>query len=632
MCGISGFIDFSQKSSLEHLQAMNRSMVHRGPDGEGYFYEMMDRASIGLGHRRLSIIDLSTHASQPMFYKDYVLIFNGEIYNFQEIKDELVLLGHSFQTQSDTEVILHAFDQWHTKCVDKMVGMFAFLILDKKKEMIFISRDRAGVKPLFYYWHEGLFIFGSELKVLMNHPNFKKSISRNALAAFMNYGYVPTPNSIFENTYKLQPGHIMSISLQKKNIEISKYWDVLDYYQLPKLNIDYEEAVSETEKILKKAFQYRMVADVPVGVFLSGGYDSSCVTAILQANSSQKIKTFTIGVGDKNLNEAPFAKQISDHIGTEHQELYCTEKEAFDIIPQLPHFFDEPFADSSAIPTILVSKLAARHVKVALSADAGDEIFAGYNRYAYYQKIQFMEKFPQIGKNSVSWAIRMMQHGAKYVVKHPLTLQRMDKMQKLIANPSASQIMDSFTHHFSPQELQDLFPTTFSSIVSNFDPNPKHPKDSLSAMMAIDYQTYLLDDILTKVDRATMSQSIEGREPFLDQHIIEWAAQLPNDFKYQKGTTKRILRDITHRYIPKEMMDRPKMGFAIPLQKWLQEGLLKTYTYYFEKDFVRSQGLFEPIAIQNLLQQFNRGNGLYTLRIWHYLMFQMWYETYLENK
>ena len=628
MCGISGFIDFTKKSSLEQLQAMNRTMEHRGPDGEGYFFEPIESAFVGLAHRRLSIIDLSSHASQPMFYENYVLIFNGEIYNFQEIKEELIVLGHTFHSQSDTEVILHAFQQWHTNCVDKMVGMFAFVLLDTQKGEIYAFRDRAGVKPFFYYWHEGIFLFGSELKVLMQHPAFKKTISLDSLATYMNYGYVPTPNCIFEHTHKLKPGHFIEISLQNQQINIKKYWNVLNYYQLPKLKIDYKEAVSETEKILKKAFQYRMVADVPVGVFLSGGYDSSCVAAMLQANSSQKIKTFTIGVGDANLNEAPFAKQISNYIGTEHQELYCTEKEALDIIPQLPHFFDEPFADSSAIPTILVSQLASRSVKVALSADAGDEIFGGYNRYAYYQKIRFLEKFPQIGKNSISWAIRLAQRGAQYVVKHPLTLQRMDKMQKLIANPSASNIMDSFTHHFSQKELKDLFPQAFEAQHSLFDPHPKHPKDNLSAMMAIDYQTYLLDDILTKVDRATMSQSIEGREPFLDQHIIEWAAQLPNHFKYHKGVKKRILRDITHRYIPKEMLDRPKMGFAIPLQKWLQEGLLKNYMYFFEKEFIHSQGLFEPNAIQDLLHQFNRGNGLYTLRIWHYLMFQLWYANY----
>lgn len=631
MCGISGLIDFNKKSSLEQLQAMNRTMIHRGPDGEGYFFEEIQEAQIGLAHRRLSIIDLSSHANQPMFYENYVLIFNGEIYNFQEIKEQLIALGHTFHTQSDTEVILHAFQQWHTQCIDKMIGMFSFVLLDKNKGEIYAFRDRAGVKPFFYYWHEGVFLFGSELKVLMQHPAFKKTISLDSLASFMNYGYVPTPNSIFENTHKLKPGHFIKMSLSKKEIEIIKYWNVLNAYQRPKVDISYKEAKVETEKILKKAFQYRMVADVPVGVFLSGGYDSTCVTAMLQADSAQKIKTFTIGVGDSNLNEAPFAKQISDYIGTDHQELYCTEKDALDIVPQLPHFFDEPFADSSAIPTILVSKLAAGSVKVALSADAGDEIFGGYNRYAYYEKIRFLEKFPQFGKNTISWAIRMAQHGTQYIVKHPLTLQRMDKMQKLISNPSASNIMDSFTHHFSEKELQDLFSNAFAAQQSLFDPHPKHPKDNLSAMMAIDYQTYLLDDILTKVDRATMSQSIEGREPFLDQHIIEWAAQLPNHFKYHKGTKKRILRDITHNYIPKEMMDRPKMGFAIPLQKWLKEGLLNNYMYYFDSAFVSSQGLFNPSAIQNLLRQFERGNGLYTLRIWHYLMFQMWYESYMKS-
>lgn len=632
MCGISGFIDFNRKSSLEQLQTMNRTMTHRGPDGEGYFFESLDVAHIGLAHRRLSIIDLSSHANQPMTYAEYVLVFNGEIYNFHEIKEELLALGHSFHTQSDTEVILHAFQEWHTSCVDKMIGMFAFVILNKETEKVYAFRDRAGVKPFFYFWHDGLFLFGSELKALMIHPNFKKRICLDSLASYMNYGYVPTPNCIFKNTHKLKPGHFLEISIQKKDFETKKYWNVLNAYQLPKLDISYEEAIEETEKILKKAFQYRMVADVPVGVFLSGGYDSTCVTAMLQAESTQKIKTFTIGVGDMHLNEAPFAKKISDYLGTEHQELYCTDKDALDIVPMLPQFYDEPFADSSAIPTILVSKLAAGSVKVALSADAGDEIFAGYNRYAYYQKIRFLEKFPQIAKSSISYGIQLAQFGAHYLAKHPLMLQRLDKIQKLISNPSTSNIMDSFTHHFQEKELRALFINPFTKQHSLFDPNPKHPKnDSLSAMMAIDYQTYLLDDILTKVDRASMSQSIEGREPFLDHHIVEWAAQLPTHFKYHKGIKKRILKDITHRYIPKEMMNRPKMGFAIPLEKWLHAGLLKNYMHFFNNDFITAQGLFNPPVIQEMLRQFERGNGIYTLRIWHYLMFQMWYEMYIKE-
>ncbi|MBA2745826.1 MAG: asparagine synthase (glutamine-hydrolyzing), partial [Flavisolibacter sp.] len=386
MCGIAGFIDFRKQSSEDILARMSCAVPHRGPDGQGVYLADHPHAQIGLGHRRLSIIDLSTSANQPMHYNGLHMIFNGEIYNYNEIRNELIAKGHSFQTHSDSEVILHSWEEWGEKSIDKWRGMFAIAIYDDNNEELVCIRDRAGVKPFYYYWKEGIFLFSSELKSLLAHPAFDKQVNPDAVASFLQYGYVSHPHCIYRSTFKIPPGCLLRLDLQKKKLVQEKYWNVYDYYNKPKLAIEKEEAIVETEKILEESFQLRMVADVPVGVFLSGGYDSSCVTSLLQKNSTEKIKTFTIGTTDNKLDEAPFAKQIAAHLGTDHTEYYCTPKEALEIIPELPYYFDEPFADSSAIPTILVSRLARKEVTVALSADAGDEIFAGYNRYDYISR------------------------------------------------------------------------------------------------------------------------------------------------------------------------------------------------------------------------------------------------------
>lgn len=404
MCGISGFVDFAKNSNQQLLEKMNRIMAHRGPDGEGYAMYQTNNAVIGLGHRRLSIIDLSEGGKQPKSYKNLHITFNGEIYNYLEIKKRLEDKGHIFNSHSDTEVVLHAYEEWGLEAVQQFVGMFAFVIYDDIANKLIAYRDRAGVKPFFYYYNNNVFLFASELKALMQHPAFEKNIDLNAAAIFLQIGYIPAPHSIFNNTYKLKPGHYLQLDFAAKNLSVAQYWNVYDAYNKPLLNISFEEALLETEKIITSACQYRMVSDVPVGVFLSGGYDSSCVTALLQKNNTEKIKTFTIGVPDDGLNEAPFAKEIATYLGTDHTEYYCTHKEAIDIIPQLPFFYDEPFADSSAIPTTLVSKIAREKVIVALSADAGDEVFAGYNRYDYLIKygvrlrkcLQLLEKLQAV--------------------------------------------------------------------------------------------------------------------------------------------------------------------------------------------------------------------------------------------
>ena len=635
MCGISGFADYSKNTGRDILEKMTRTLAHRGPDGEGYaIYETTD-AAIGLGHRRLRIIDLSDGGKQPQSFQSLHITFNGEIYNYAEIKKRLEEKGHFFQSHSDTEVILHAYAEWGNEALQHFIGMFAFVIYDEKKQQLFACRDRAGIKPFFYYWKDGLFLFGSELKALMRHPGFVKEIDINTIAVYMQFGYVPTPHCIFKDTHKLKPGHFMVLDIAVKTIHTGQYWNVYDAYNKLPLKIDLPEAMAETEKILTRAFQYRMVSDVPVGVFLSGGYDSSCVTALLQKETTEKIKTFTIGVPDVGLNEAHFAKEIAAHLGTDHTEYYCTEKEALEIVPQLPHFYDEPFADSSAIPTSLVSKIAREKVTVALSADAGDEIFAGYNRYDYVMKYgNKVNKIPGAVRKAIAGLMDIIPANAiPYYSKKYLFHSRYEKAKSILANADRRNIFLNLTAHYSFENISILIKYPVKILETAFDSNElKNEHYSLlSYMMAIDYQTYLLDDILQKVDRATMSVGLEGREPFLDQHVIEWAAQLPMEYKYNKGVKKFIIRQIVHKYIPPAMIDRPKMGFGIPIDTWLLNDLKPFVEHYFDETFITKQDIFVNEEVQKLKRSFYQGKLERSEKIWFLLMFQMWYDKWMNN-
>lgn len=635
MCGISGFVDYSKNTSREILEKMNRTLSHRGPDGEGYAMFGEGNALVGLGHRRLSIIDLTEGGSQPQSFDSLHITFNGEIYNYAEIKSELEKLGHTFLSHSDTEVILHAYREWGHEAIQRFIGMFAFVIYDEKKNKIFACRDRPGVKPFIYYWKNGLFLFGSELKALMQHPSFKKEISNDAVAAFMQYGYVPAPHCIFNDTHKLRPGHYLELDIATASLQTSEYWSVYTSYNKPPLKIDLPEAITETEKILTSAFQYRMVADVPVGVFLSGGYDSSCVAAILQANNSEKIRTFTIGVPDAGLNEAPFAKEIAAHLGTDHTEYYCTAKEALDIVPELPYYYDEPFADSSAIPTTLVSRIASEKVTVALSADGGDEIFAGYKRYDhvmnYGKKLQDMPAFMRKGAAAL---MKLIPANAIPVLNKKLLFQdRYDKVKSLLKDPSELNVVMSLSRLMNDEDIISLLKRPAKPLSSPFESKELH-KENYSALaftMAIDYQTYLPDDILQKVDRATMSAGLEGREPFLDQRIIEWAAQLPMDYKYHSGSKKFILKEIVHKYLPEQMMNRPKMGFGIPIATWLKNDLKHYVDQFFEISFIKKQDIFEYNEIERIKNAFYEGKPGRPEKIWYLLMFQMWYDRWMNN-
>jgi asparagine synthase (glutamine-hydrolysing) len=633
MCGIAGFVDFNKRSSEDTLSSMSRCVTHRGPDGQGIYFTENSHAQVGLGHRRLSIIDLSASANQPMHFNKLHLVFNGEIYNYNEIRDNLIQKGHQFSTHSDSEVILHGWQEWKENAIHAWRGMFSVVMYDEEKEELICIRDRAGVKPFHYYWNNGIFIFGSELKSIVGHPAFEKKIDHDAVASFLQYGYISHPHTIFKNTFKLPPGHLLKLNLKTKDVYIEQYWNVYDYYNKPKLKIGLSEAIEETEKVLTNAFQYRMVADVPVGVFLSGGYDSSCVTSLLQKNSKDKIKTFTIGTTDQVLDEAPYAKEIAGHLGTDHTELYCTAKEALEIIPELPHFFDEPFADSSAIPTILVSRMARKKVTVALSADGGDEIFAGYNRYDYISR--YGDKIRSIPKPVRKLAAATMEKISSQNIPYFRSKRnfhsRYDKLKNLLHDPSTSELLKNLNHVFNRKEINNLFTKDIHEIKTSHSSTELKNEyyDHLSFMMAIDYQTYMVDDILQKVDRATMSVSLEGREPFLDQEVIQWAAQLPTDYKYRNGQKKFILKEIVHRHIPREMMERPKMGFGIPVETWMKNELRDLVEEAFS-DKNLEHGIFNTGEVKTIVKDFLNGRSEKYLKVWYLLMFQLWYQKWMH--
>ncbi|MDX2359909.1 MAG: asparagine synthase (glutamine-hydrolyzing) [Crocinitomicaceae bacterium] len=639
MCGINGFIDFKARSSNALLKSMTSTLAHRGPDGEGTEFIELPQAQIGLGHRRLAILDLSDQGKQPMRFGSYWMCFNGEIYNFIEIRNELESRGHTFSGNSDSEMILHAYQEWGAKCLDRFIGMFAIFIYNEKDSSVFCARDRAGVKPFFFYMHDGLFMFASELKAFHAHTEFKKSINKDAVAAFMQYGNVPTPYCIFDYCSKIRPGHYFTIDLNNppKDLEQIKqvqYWNVYDSYNSPKLDISYEEAKIETSTLLKSAFNYRMVSDVPVGVFLSGGFDSACVTAILQKDRTEQLKTFTIGVPDIGLNEAPYAKELAHHLGTNHTEITCTQKEALELIKDLPFFFDEPFADSSAIPTTLVSRMARKEVTVALSADAGDEIFAGYNRYDYLLRYgKKLERIPGFARKSMANIMRAVPSERIPVLRNKYNFHnRYEKLKNVLQNPSNEHIMLSLSQQFTDTQMKEMMEVDFHHLETYYASNEmKGDFSPLSYMMAIDYQTYLIDDILQKVDRSTMSQSLEGREPFLDQRIIEFAAQLPDSYKYHNGVKKRILRDLVYEYVPKEMMDRPKMGFAIPIAEWLKNDLRDLVEEYICESKIKEQGLLNWEYVSKIKEAFYNGKKEYDFKVWYMLTFQMWYAKWMEK-
>lgn len=628
MCGIAGLIDFNHSSNLNILQNMTDILSHRGPDDGGYFFEEINKTQIGLGHRRLSILDLSDLGHQPMSFQNLTIIFNGEVYNFVEVREELVKEGYEFESNSDTEVVLKAYHKWGMAAVHKFNGMFAMAIFDSQMFTLTLIRDRAGVKPIYWYQKNGLFIFASELKSFHKHPSFIKELNHDGLSLFLQFGYIPQPYTIFKDTHKLQAGHSLEVDLLNSEIKISKYWDVNDCYSQDKISISEQEALVETERLLKSACDYRMVSDVPVGIFLSGGYDSSAVTALLQSDRSENLKTFSIGFHEENFNEAQHAKRVAEHLGTDHTEYYCTQKDVIEILPRLPEIWDEPFGDVSTIPTVLVSQIARKDVTVSLSADGGDEIFGGYEKYTGIdRKLKAFGKIPPF-----------LHKPTKSVLRHGLTQYVAEKAGVF----NAQFRLNSFSRMIGENEKGLLKKS--SEVFSEFDLEKillKGPKKVWTAfdqdldlfwldnVMAIDYKTYQLDDILTKVDRATMSASLEGREPLLDYRIIDFVAKLDPNLKIKNGQKKYLLKQITHKYLPKEIMDRPKMGFGVPIFDWFKVELKEYLFTYLNEERLDKGGIFNVKQVIKLRDRYLSGQDININQLWFLLMFEMWREKWM---
>jgi asparagine synthase (glutamine-hydrolysing) len=566
-----------------------------------------------------------------MHFGNLVVNFNGEIYNFKEIRKELEEKGYSFDSWSDTEVILKGYDCWGLDVLQKFIGMFAIALYDKKKEQVILIRDRAGIKPLYYYWNNDVLVFGSELKSLYEHPSFEKKIDINSVALFLQFSYIPAPHSIFKNTFKLLPGHLLIINLKNRQQEQKKYWDVFDFYNKPKLELSDEEAISQTDKLLKSAYEYRMVADVPVGIFLSGGYDSSSVAALLQTGRTEKLKTFTIGFHENEFNEAPEAKKIAEYLGTDHTEWYLTAREAGDVLHSLPEIYDEPFADNSTVPTVLVSKLARQTVKVALSADGGDEIFGGYNKFN--QAERFTTQLPPVVQSILSGSMSLINpYHLPYFNKKYNFATRYEKMRLIWKSHDAVQAVKYISQYITESEVETFLGQPFERYHTFFEDGEKLGKDgTINRLLAVDYKTFLVDNNLVKVDRATMSVGLEGREPMLDHRIIEFLAQLPSSLKIRDGVNKYLLKQIVHRYIPRELMERPKRPFIAPLMVWFRKDLQEQLRYYLSEECLSRTGVFDHAPIIRLRDEFLAGKKVNYQKLWQVLIFQLWYNRWIEK-
>ena len=658
MCGFCGFINTHKVAgSFDHvshtLTHMLDTIIHRGPDDEGkWFDHATDIAHIALGHRRLSIQDLSAAGHQPMSSatERFIIVFNGEIYNFEAIRQDIEAEhAYRWHGHSDTEVILAAIECWGVAAaLKRMTGMFAFALWDKQAQTLYLARDRMGEKPLYFGWQQGVFLFGSELKALRAHPAWNGEIDRNVLASYLRYGYIAAPHSIYSGIYKLQPGHYLAIATDDLvsgiNPEPTVYWSIDAAEKqgaLEPFTGSAKEASQTLDGLLRKAISGQMIADVPVGAFLSGGIDSSTIVAFMQDISSQPVNTFTIGFEEKGYNEAEHAKAVANHLGTHHTELYVTPQQALDVIPKLPSLYDEPFADASQIPTFLVSELARQQVTVSLSGDGGDELFCGYSRYdlvtGWQQRIN---KLPYPVRKLFKQTVNTLPA----VVFNKLLFWAEDYLTASESSGSISQRLKIIAEVLNGEDIYALYrfacsgwknpnalvigaeevatPFDFTDDFSN-----RFANDPRSGMMFIDQQAYLPDDILAKVDRAGMGVSLESRIPLLDHHIVEFAWSLPNSIKMHKGEAKWPLRDLLYQHVPQKLVDRPKMGFGVPIDHWLRGPVKEWAEALLDEQRLREEGYFNPALIQQMWYEHctNKADWHYTL--WYILIFQQWLES-----
>jgi len=632
MCGIVGFISKDKQENI--LNDMLEIQSYRGPDDSGVYFD--EKSGVHLGHNRLSIQDLSSHGHQPFVSdcENYVIVFNGEVYNFQSIKKELEKLGYRFISSSDTEVILYSYKQWGIKCIEKFIGMFAFSILDKVENKLILVRDRAGIKPLYYYSHDDEFLFSSEIKSFHKYPKFIKELNKEILPYYFQFGYIPAPHSIFKNCYKLEAGHYLEFNLQNSTFEIFKYWDVNDFYKKEKFTKNEDEILEDLEELLDDAINLRMVSDVPVGVFLSGGYDSSFVASILAKKQGKKINTFTIGFDDKKYNEAEHAKAISEYLGTNHTEYYMKDKDMLDLVEKLPFYYDEPFGDSSALPTMIVSKLAKQKITVALSADGGDEAFCGYSKYFFLSKLISIFSNPtkkqvlKIGLNLLNENLVEKINNLLPKNKRQTNIKdKYNKFKRAINSHTLEEMFENASSYVDKNDVSKILNQQKFLLSSKF--KNKNNLSFLNYMMSVDYKTFMNDDVLTKVDRATMSVSLEGREPLLDHRIIEYLAKVPENLKYNNKQGKYLLRKILYKYLPKEMIDKPKSGFQIPLEEWLKGDLKYLVEKYFNADKL-DENIYNIEEIISLKNRLFSDKYVNVNQIWLIIVFEMWKEKWYD--
>ncbi|MBD2517753.1 asparagine synthase (glutamine-hydrolyzing) [Nostoc sp. FACHB-973] len=646
MCGIAGFWNISRQVNSEELsyivQQMSDTLVHRGPDNGGSWVNA--EVGIGLGHRRLAIVDLSPEGHQPMISANgrYVIVFNGEIYNFLELKRQLESLGHHFRGRSDTEVMLASFSQWGLDgAIGRFNGMFAFALWDCQERILHLGRDRLGEKPIYYAWMGQTFLFASELKALKVHPTFHAEINRDALAAFLRNKYIPAPYSIYQGIYKLPPGTILTWNGIDAHPNPVPYWSAKKAAELGVIKPftgSELEAVAQMEALLQDAVGLRMVADVPLGAFLSGGIDSSTVVALMQAQSRQPVKTFTIGFYEDSYNEAHYAKAVAQHLATDHTELYVTAKDALAVIPKLPTLYDEPFSDDSQIPTFLISQLAKQHVTVSLSGDGGDELFAGYKRYFWghsiWQKIGWIPPtLRQAAAGMVSslspqtWNRSLASFNSLLPVKlqQPTLGDKLHWIAGILAVPDSLAL---YTRMMSDwKEPEALVVNSLKSLMTYSDrqQSPQLP-DFIQHMMYLDTINYLPDDILVKVDRASMGVSLETRIPFLDHRVVELASRIPLSMKIRNGQGKWLLRQILYKYVPQKLIERPKMGFGIPIASWLRVPLRDWAEALLDERRLQQEGFLNPQLIRQKWAEHLSSERDWQNDLWDVLMFQAWLE------
>lgn len=624
MCGLAGYLSFNNKNDSSDaqlvLQNMGRGIQRRGPDSSGTWSDCY----VGFVHTRLAIVDLSDAGQQPMHSQcgRYAIAFNGEIYNHLELRQLLANNSEiSWRGHSDTETLLACFSEWGIdKTLQSCVGMFAIALWDKKENRLTLARDRVGEKPLYWGWQNDVLLFGSELKALKVHPSFNAEISRDALCLLLRHNYIPAPHTIYQGIHKLQPGHYLSVELSgnERKETLHQYWSYEKVVQEGLANPfsgSPDQAVKHLESLIAQSINGQLISDVPLGAFLSGGIDSSLIVSIMQSLSSTPVKTFSIGFDDKKYDEAIFASEVASHLGTEHTEMYVSDKDILDVIPLLPEVYCEPFADSSQLPTYLVSKMARQHVTVALSGDAGDELFGGYTPY------RFTPKYWNYARN-IPLPIRKL--ASRYIDMLPVN----PKVKKLIECMAAQNpqlfYRNIISHWLNPEEVVkgSNEPSTAFNHSTSFPDNGGY----VDWMMSVDAQVYMADDILVKVDRAAMYNSLETRVPLLDHRVIEFAWQLPTTLKIRDGVGKWPLREILYKRVPKSMIERPKKGFSVPLASWLRGPLRDWAEHLISYHRLEDEGYFNAAAVRSCWSQHIQGKADYSRKLWSILMFQSWLE------